>query len=231
MLKTMKKSKAVWIFFVVFIFFFSPFVFGQAQDLFEDASAYGYDLKQEAEDELFFYESRFVDIGLHVGGRSFTGGLGQLFGTGLSVGGFIAYFFTRSFAIEFTVNNSWHQFLIDGKKGTAMLLDILGRGKFYFTSDEFSRALTFANPYLFIGGGQFIRTKSRNDVPAQTTDEGPGIEFGGGFEIPLKERQIYLGVKPSYQLIFFQDEDDRTNRGTQLNGDAISFVVNLTYSF
>lgn len=225
----MKKSNSIWIFFVVFVFT-SP-LFGQAADVFEDASAYGYDLKEESEDELFFYESRFVDIGLHIGGRSFTGGLGQLFGTGFSIGGFIAYFFTRAFALEFTVNNSWHQFLIDGRKGTATLLDILGRAKLYIVGDGFSRALSFANPYLFIGGGEFIRSKTRSDVPATTTDQGPAIEFGGGFEIPLKEKQVYLGVKPSYQMVFFQDENERTARGTQLNGDTISFVANLTYSF
>ena len=82
-----------------------------------------------------------------------------------------------------------------------------------------------------MGGGLFIRTKWLNDVPADTTDQGPGFDFGGGFEIPIKARQIFMGVQGSYQLIFFQDESDTTARGTRLNGDAINFVMTLTYSF
>lgn len=210
--------------------FLSPTAIAQI-DVFEDASAFGYDLREEAEDEIFFYESRFVDLGLHLGGRTFTGGLSRLFGTGLSVGGFFSYYFTRRFALEVTLNNSWHEFLIDGKRGTATIFDILGRAKYYFVSDGYSKALSFANPYLFIGGGQFIRKQHRKDLNVSNTTHGPVIEFGGGFEIPLKERQIFLGIKPSYQLVFFQDESDKTRRGTRLNGDTISFVTSLTYSF
>lgn len=206
-------------------------LFSQPIDVYEDASAFGYDTKQESEDEIFFYESRFVDLGVHVGGRTFTGGLAKLFGTGFCIGGFFDYFFTRRLALEITLNNSWHEFLIDGVRGTATLMDILGRVKLYFVSDSYSKALAFANPYIFLGGGQFIRKQYRTDLNVSNTTLGPGVEFGGGFEIPLKERQLYLGVKPSYQMIFFQDESDKTRRGTQLNGDAINFVASLTYSF
>src|SRR3989338_5986305 len=206
-------------------------LFAQNDDVYEDASAFGYDLKKEAEDELFFYESRFVDIGLHAGGRAFTGNLAKLFGPGFGVGGFFAYFFTRSFAMEITANNSWHQFLIDGRRGTATVLDVLVRGKFYFVSDGYSKALSFANPYIFFGGGQFIRSQHRSDINVSNTSTGPGVELGGGFEIPLVERQIFLGINPSYQMVFFQDESDTTARGTRLSGDLISFMASLTYSF
>lgn len=200
-------------------------------DIYEDASAYGYDVKQEEQDEVFFYESRFVDIGLHLGMRTFTGGLGNLFGLGPSYGGFLTYYFSRHFGLEFTINDSVHQFLIDGIRGWMSILDIILRGKYYFVSDSYSKALLFSNPYIFLGTGEFIRTKWRNDVPASTTDQGFGLEFGGGFEIPLKERQVFLGINSSYQLIFFQDENRRTARGTQLNGDCINLVSTLTYSF
>ena len=208
-----------------------PLLWAQTEDIYEDASAYGYDLKQQAEDEIFFYESRFVDLGVHLGGRSFTGNLGSLFGTGFSFGGFFAYFFSRSTALEMTVNSSWHEFLIDGKTGHATVWDILARFKYYFTSESYSKALSFANPYLFIGAGQFIRSQSRSDIQAKNKSSGPGIEFGGGFEIPLKERQIFIGIKPSYQLVFFNDESDRTARGTKLSGNLVNFVANITYSF
>ncbi len=227
----MNKIHSIRFFLIVIVLFFALPLFGQQSDVFEDASAYGYDLKQQTEDEIFFYESRLVDIGLHIGGRTFTGNLGKLFGTGFNMGGFFTYFFTKQLALEVTINNSWHEFLIDGKRGTATLFDILGRGKFYFVSETYSKALTFANPYIFIGGGQFIRHQQRKDISIDNTSSGPGIEFGGGLEIPLKERQIFLGIKPSYQLIFIQDESDRTDRGTQLNGDAVSFVASFTYSF
>ena len=210
---------------------FTHSLLGQATDVFEDASEYGYDVKQQSEDEVFFYESRFVDIGLHAGARTFTGGLARLFGTGPCLGGFFTYFFSRSFGLEVTINNSWHQFLIDGVKGTATVFDILARGKYYFISNEYSKALAFANPYIFIGGGQFIRTQRRSDIAVSNSTSGPGIELGGGFEIPLKEHQVFLGIKPSYQMVFFADESDYTRRGTSLSGDLINFVVNLTYSF
>ncbi len=229
---SMRKTYLFWVLLVVFLS--APFqLLAQADktDIYEDASAYGYDIKQSQEDEIFFYESRFVDLGLHLGGRTFTGGLGQLFGTGFSAGAFLTYFFTRQFAGEFTVNDSFHQFLIDGRSGWATLLDILGRAKYYFISEGYSKALLFANPYLFVGGGLFIRTKWLNDVPAGTTDQGPGFDFGGGFEIPIKARQVFMGVQGSYQLIFFQDESSKTSRGTPLNGDAINFALTLTYSF
>ena len=216
---------------LVMVFLFSVPLYAQQEDIFDDASAFGLDLKQEAEDEIFFYESRFVDIGLTLGGRTFTQGLGQLFGTGVSTGGFLTYYFTRQMAGEFSVNASFHEFLIDGINGHSTLIDVIGRLKYYFITEKFSKGLAFANPYIFFGAGQFFRRKSRDDLPVESTDEGPGIEFGAGFEIPLKERQIFLGFKPSFQLIFFSDEGNRTNRGTRLNGDAINWVVSLTYTF
>lgn len=208
-----------------------PLSLKSQDDIYEDASAYGYDLKQEQEDEVFFYESRFVDIGIHGGGRSFTGGLGHLFGLGPSFGLYFDYFFSRRFAMEITVNDSFHRFNIDGESGWATLLDILVRGKFYFVSDGYSKALSFLNPYIFLGGGEFIRTKFSSSVPGSATDQGPGFDFGGGFEIPLKQRLVYMGVQSSYQLIFFQDEDKATSRGTKRDGDAIQFCTTLTYSF
>jgi len=227
----MRRIPLAWVFLIVLILYV-PLSTGHTQtDIYEDASYYGYDLKQAEEDEIFFYESRFVDFGLHLGGRTFTGGLGKLFGTGFSIGGYFTYFFSRRFALEITVNNSFHKFLIDGKRGNATVLDVLARGKFYFISDGYSRALSFANPFIFIGGGQFIRSQSRSDIQAKNSTSGPGIEFGGGFEIPLKERTVFLGIKPSYQIVFFHDENNRTELGTKLNGDLVNFVMSLTYSF
>lgn len=215
---------------VITLFFLTSLSFSQT-DIYEDASAYGYDVKQEEEDEIFFYESRFVDIGLHGGMRTFTGGLGNLFGLGPSFGGFLTYYFTQSFALEMTLNNSFHQFLIDGVRGWVSLLDIIFRGKYYFVSDSYSKALTYANPHAFLGVGEFIRIKTRSDVPTSTTDQGLGLEFGAGFEVPVKERQVFLGINSSYQLIFFQDENQKTSRGTQLDGDCVNLVATLTYTF
>lgn len=203
-----------------------------AIDIYEDASAYGYDLKQEVEDEIFFYEARFIDVGMHLGGRTFTGGLGTQFGTGLSFGGFLTYYFTRRFGMEFTINDSIHQFLIDGVAGWSTLIDILVRGKYYFISDKYSKALLFANPHVFVGGGQFIRTKGINNDTSKTQDNGFGAEFGAGFEVPIQERTLFLGAQASFQLIFFNDENDRADlTGIPFNGDAINFVTTLTYSF
>src|SRR3989338_6277385 len=94
----------------VIFFLNAPLLWAQTEDIYEDASAYGYDLKQQAEDEIFFYESRFVDMGVNLGGRSFAGSLRFLFGPGFSFGGFFPYFFSRSTALEMTVNSSWHEF-------------------------------------------------------------------------------------------------------------------------
>ena len=202
-----------------------------AIDIYEDASSYGYDLKQEQEDEIFFYEGRFVDFSLRLGSRTFTQGLGLHFGTGFQFGGSMTYFFTRRFGLELAIDDSMHQFLIDGVSGWATLLDVLLRGKYYFLSDAYSKALLFANPHIFVGGGQFIRTKWLDDVPAKTKDNGFGFDFGAGFEVPIKERQVFLGVEASYQLIFFQDESDKTDEGAPLNGDAVSLLGKITYSF
>ncbi|HBQ21891.1 MAG: hypothetical protein A3D19_01160 [Deltaproteobacteria bacterium RIFCSPHIGHO2_02_FULL_38_15] len=202
-----------------------------AQDIFEDSAGYGYETKQQQEDEIFFYESRFIDIGLHAGARAFTGGLGTLIGVGPSFGGFFTYFFTKRFAFEISIDDSFHQFLIDGKRGTVSLLDFLLRGKYYFVSESYSRALTFANPYMFLGGGEFIRTQARDDIAVKNQSNAFGAEGGLGFEIPIKQRQVFLGIQGSYQWINFPDENRKTERGTPLNGDCINIVATLTYSF
>jgi hypothetical protein len=209
----------------------SPLIYSQNDDIFEDSSSYGYDVKKQTEDEIFFYESRFVDLGLHAIGRNFTGGLAKSYGTGFGGGAFLAYYFTRKFALEVTSNVTYHRFLIDSVRGTAYVWDMLARGKYYFVSDRYSRGLSFANPYIFFGGGHFIRKQSRSDISAKNSVSGPGLEIGGGFEFALKEKEVYLGIKPSYQLVFFGDENQRTDQGTSLQGDLINFAVNLTYSF
>ena len=228
------KLKSTW---VVFLITFtvgvvsSPaYIAAQTDDIYESSEAFGVDLKQEKEDETFFYFGRFLMAGLGTGVRTFTGNLGTIYNPGFEVSG-STYFFTLGFAAELLTQYSWHEFVVDNVSGNIALLNVNLSTKYYITSTQFTRALVYANPYIMAGVGQYFRFYNSSQFPASGKENALGFNIGGGFEFPVKERVFYIGLRFLYHWIFFKDENQTSSGGTPLDGDALSFLATFSYNF
>ena len=203
----------------------------QTDDIYEDSAAFGFDFKQEKEDETFFYFGRFLMLGAETGLRTFTGSLGTIYDPGLVLGGHLTYFLTLGLSLEFLTEYSWHNFVVDNTSGTINLFNMNLLVKYYITSTTFTRALVYANPYIFAGMGEYLRFYNSAHFPSSGKDAAFGFPLGAGFEFPVVDRVFYVGLKFIYHWIMFKDEDQRSTGGASLDGDAISFVTTLTYNF
>ena len=203
----------------------------ESDDIYEDSAAFGFDFKQEKEDETFFYFGRFLMLGAEAGLRTFTGNLGTIYDPGLVLGGHLTYFMTLGFSLEFLLEYSWHNYIVDNTSGSLSLLNVDLLGKYYITSTTFTRALVYANPYIFAGIGQYVRFFNSANFPSSGKDASFGFPIGAGFEFPVIEKSFYVGLKFIFHWILFKDEDQTSTGGASLNGDAISIVSTLTYNF
>ena len=203
----------------------------ESDDIYEDSAAFGFDFKQEKEDETFFYFGRFLMLGAETGLRTFTGSLGSIYDPGFLVGGHLTNFLTLGFSLELLSEFSWHNFVVDNTSGSIQLLNIDLLAKYYITSTTFTRALVYANPYIFAGVGQYLRFYNSAQFPSSGKDASFGFPLGAGFEFPVVEKAFYVGLKFIFHWILFKDEDQRSTGGTSLDGDTISFVATFTYNF
>jgi len=227
----LKKNITCLILIAAFFLIYTPSLHAQSDDIYEDSAAFGFDFKQEKEDETFFYFGRFLMLGAETGLRTFTGNLGTIYDPGLVLGGHLTYFLTLGFSIEFLLEYSWHNFVVDNTSGQISLFNIDLLAKYYITSTTFTRALVYANPYIFAGVGQYLRFYNSASFPSSGKDAAFGFPIGAGFEFPVVERVFYVGLKFIYHWILFKDEDQRSTGGTALDGDAISLVATFTYNF
>lgn len=165
--------------------------------------------QEEEESILFFQYGRFYGVGLGVGTQGVTGNRGLLWEGGFPVFDFkIHYWFDFNFALQMGVylaNHSYYDGMLKDTVGVSVNrigIDV----KYYFDVRDTAAPISFANPFIILGGGSFTKTEiseSFTDEPG--ADSVFGVSVGGGLEFALKPKKVYMVVEGKFHLVSFAD--------------------------
>jgi len=167
----------------------------------------------EEEGELQFYQlGRFFGASLGVGFEFVDGNRGALWQGGFpSVDFRLHYWFNFNVALELglmTMSHWYNDISVPnvGKGHVDVNMVLLGLAiKYYFDTKNLSSTLTFANPYVLLGGGSYAKTENSNLAGTQDFDNSLGVSAGVGVEFPVSDKKIYFNVESRIHLITFKD--------------------------
>jgi opacity protein-like surface antigen len=197
--------------------------------------------KEEEEDTRFFQDGRFFGVSLGLGVETVDGNRGALYQGGFPTFDFkIHYWFDFNFALDIDFYYAKHYFnSVSTLYNGYWNVNILHLGvdlKYYFDTKNLSAAISFANPYLIVGGGSYTKTQS-NTIGNTTTSESDsqlGFSGGAGLEFALKPKKVYFTAEAKIHIISFQDTN--TNAFQQdgysnLNGNFYTFIGSILFTW
>lgn len=217
----------------------------EAYDPFTDYSEFDEASDEEA-DINFFRNGRFFTVGLLIGPRGYTEGMGKVYNQAPSFGLSISYFFDLrlAFALGLITGDSSLNFrttspTITDYSGTVSLTTISMALKYYFNTQNVTKGLADLNPYMLMGFSQVNRTQTIATLAVTGRDTTTGVDGGIGLEIPLMRRKAYLGLQATYHYASFADEnkefidDGGSNQKLEykFNGDFYDLLFILGMNF
>jgi hypothetical protein len=165
--------------------------------------------EEENADALYFQYGRFFGISLGVGYQTATGNRGRLYQPAIPrVDIRLHYWFDFNFAMDigvFVANQSFNYV------GTAYSENMLGFGvhfQYYFDVKNASAPLTFANPFIEAGIGEWSKNESTPGDSKPTPDSTLSVDFGGGLEFPISHKKTYFVLEALYHTQNFTDTNE-----------------------
>lgn len=188
--------------------------------------------EEENEAALFFQYGRFFGASLGVGAHGATGNRGQLWEGGFPhVAVRLHYWFDFNFALQMEFSTASHSF-VDGSDSVDVSITRLGIDfKYYFDTRNASAAVTFANPYVLFGGGNY--SKNEAQLGTETVDERDkfGFNFGAGLEFPISHKKSYLALEGKYHIVPYEDRASRVAGLEDLEGNFYSFAAHVLFTW
>lgn len=192
-------------------------------------TGYGEFDEQEAEEASarFFKYGRFFGVSLGAGFNGVTGNRGALYQGGLpAVDLKLMYWFDLNFALELGLTSVQHFYDSTSVGHGDVSLTRLGADlRYYLPVEDLAAPITFANPYLIVGGGNFSKAESLRDQGTSENDSGLGITFGAGLEFTMSPRKAYLGLSGRYHVVSFKDTFT-----TEFTGDNLQDLTGGFYT-
>lgn len=199
-------------------FVLSPLVMAQdevpSQDNYDPFSDYSEftEASSEEADINFFRNGRLLSIGIGVGSKMFLGGYSEFYDPAPTYSLFINYFFDLQFAMHLGLSTSDHNFSfrdIDPSRtqynSKMRLFNLSIYAKYFFNTQNMTRAFAEWNPYIIGGASQVSRSHASNPV-VRTTDTAYSFDIGGGVEYLFNSKKNFFGVMLLYQNIQFADK-------------------------
>ncbi|MBI3534677.1 MAG: hypothetical protein HY072_04240 [Deltaproteobacteria bacterium] len=196
--------------------------------------------EEENETTRFLQQGRFFGVSLGSGIEGVTGNRGLLWQKGSPMIDFrIHYWFDFNLALDLGLFSVPHFY--EFKRGSSddhVDVNIIFVGvtvKYYFDVQNLSAALTFANPFLTIGGGIFYKTENSRLLGTSDTDNTMGLNIGGGLEFPIKAKKIFFTLESRFYTSNFSDTftgDFMPSLGIpNLTGNFYTLTANLLFTW
>ncbi len=180
----------------------------------------------EAAAELFFRFGRFFGASLGVGVSGATGNRGKLWSGGFpAISVKLHYWFDFHFALDIEFASSSHSFTDTNSSTTDVGLTVLATHlKYYIDTTNLSAALTFASPYLLLGGGAFTKSETNASSNQTDTDGKFGVTLGVGLEFVINPKKVYFDLESKFSFVNFTDRNS-----TDFAGSGISDLTGTLY--
>lgn len=212
-------------------------------DPFSDYTEFSEASSEEA-DINFFRNGRLLSVGIIGGFKGFTGGYSELYSETATFGVFVNYFFNLQFAFQMGLTTSDHNFSFTALNGDAFnakmrLFDINLHGKYFFNTQNMTRAFAEWNPYILGGVSQIRRSHSTSTV-VRSTDNAQSFDIGGGVEYMFNNKKNFVGFSLLYQYASFSGEGfrlpDPNGSGSgytnyRQSGDPISLMATVGINY
>ena len=167
------------------------------------------DSKEEQEEMLFYQYGRLFGVSLGLGAEFVTGNRGALWQGGIPLVDFKLHcWFDFNTAIDIGVFTAQHYYNTTAQSLGYVSINMIHVGvdlKYYFTTQNLSAPISFANPYLLAGAGSYSKTENSVTANSQTTDNSIGIAVGAGLEFVITHRKIYFEIEGKMHFVTFQD--------------------------
>lgn len=188
------------------------------------------------EDERFMYFGRFFAVQLGTGLHQFTGNIGKLYNTAIPVLYFnLIYFFDFRLAGQIGFSNASHAFnAAPAGLVEVNLLSVNADLKYYFSTRDYSAAITTVNPYIIGGIAQTFRTQTYQTFNGSTSDTAFAASIGAGLEFAIVPRKTSISLEGRIHDIFFKDRDNGTYGQSGIpdtTGYMYSLTTDITFYF
>jgi hypothetical protein len=197
--------------------------------------------KEEEEDTNFFQNGRFFGVSLGVGVETADGNRGTIWKGGFPTFDLkLHYWFDFNFALDLNFYYAQHNY--DTANTGAYNVNLIRAGvdvKYYFDTKNISAPISFANPYLVAGVGNYTETETAGNVTNASASEIPastsalGLCAGAGLEFALKPKKVYFSLEGKIHFVRF----DFDNTGIfqpfvdNTNGNLYTFVASVLFTW
>jgi opacity protein-like surface antigen len=176
---------------------------------FTEYGAFNEDVDEEAETR-FFQTGRFFGVSLGMGLEFVDGGRGQLYEGGFPMVDFkVHYWFDFNLALDLGFFTASHFYDTTVANGTHVDVSMFRIGldlKYYIETKDLAAPISFANPFLLVGGGQFTKTEhSEGNGGVTETDNAFAFSLGGGLEFAIKPKKAYFQIEGKAHFANFKD--------------------------
>jgi opacity protein-like surface antigen len=195
--------------------------------------------KEEEEELNFFQNGRFFGVSLGLGIETADGNRGTLWKGGFPLVDFkLHYWFDFNFALDLDFYYVQHNYNT-GNTG-AVNISLFRGGidlKYYFDTKNIAAPISFANPYLIVGVGDYSETESGATITNSGTPNNSsniGFAGGAGVEFAVKPRSTYITLEGKINVVTF--DLDQTGEFTtyglpDTTGNLYTFVASILFTW
>ena len=183
----------------------------------------------------FLKYGRFYGISLGLGFEYVDGNRGALWQGGFPMFDFkLHYWFDFNIGMDINLYTSQQYYNTAVESYGHVDVNMMRIGldfKYYINVHDLSSAITFANPYLFLGVGSFTKTENSTGDGTQLTDTSIAASWGGGFEFAIQPRTLYFILEGRMTTVTFQDTYTTIYQGQVPNLPSLTgFFYNASWS-
>ncbi len=193
--------------------------------------------EENEEEELRFLQyGRFFGVSLGLGLESLDGGRAQLWQGGFPMVDFkVHYWFDFNLALDLGFFTASHYFdtgvpALGGKTAVSIFhvgLDL----KYYFDIKDMAAPISFANPYVIIGAGQFSKTETPDNPANQTSFNSFGASLGVGLEFAIRPKKSYFEIEAKAHFVSFPDDNTSKYESLGITNGLSGRLYTLSGSF
>jgi hypothetical protein len=200
-------------------------------------TAYGeFNEEENEEEELRFLQyGRYFGVSLGLGVQTLDGGRANIWEGGFPVFDFkIHYWFDFNLAMDMGFYTAKHSYNMGTALGGLTDVSIFHIGldvKYYFDTKDIAAPITFANPYVIVGMGQFSKTETPENVSNQTSFSTFGASLGLGLEFAIRPKKTYFEVEAKAHFVSFPDDGENESRFAAFTDDFSGRFYTFTGSF
>ncbi len=195
--------------------------------------------QDEEADTRFFQFGRFFGLSIGVGLEQVMGNRGLLYQGGFPVFDVkLHYWFDFNFALDMGVFTAYHFYNTSvASVGGLVNVNILFAGlnlKYYIETKNLSSLISFASPFIEIGGGAYSKTQFYVNTSLTDNNVAAGGSLGAGLEFTLNPHRTFFQLEGKAHLVPYTDNNVTYFQSINipnLTGIFLTLTANILFTY